>query len=92
MPLTLVTYDLIKEKSSENYTGIINIIKSEKNWAKLSESCYVMDTNMTPFQIYSKMKPFLDTNDTLLAFPIKKPYYGQHSKEVIDWLSRKLTD
>ena len=91
MPIILVNYDLNKEKSSENYTEIINIIKSERNWAKLSESCYAMDTNMTPIQIYNKMKPYLDTNDSLLAFPIKQPYYGQHSKEVIEWLSRKLT-
>jgi hypothetical protein len=91
MPLILVTYDLNKEKSSENYNNVLNVIKSEKNWARLSESCYVMDTNLTPQQIYSKVKPFLDTNDMLLAFPIKKPYFGQHSKEVIDWLSKKIT-
>ncbi|MGQ2964342.1 hypothetical protein [Methylophilus sp.] len=90
MPILLVTYDLKNEDSPQKYENVLGVIKSEKNWAKFSESCYAMDTNMTPHQVYAKIKPFLDVYDTILIFNVKAPYFGQHSKDVIEWASRKL--
>lgn len=90
MAVLIVSYDLNKEPSSEDYKSIISVIKSEKNWARLSESCYAMSTSQSPKNVYDQLKPFLDDGDKLLVFTANEPYFGQHSKDVIDWLSKKL--
>ncbi len=91
MAILLVTYDLNKEPTSKEYQGILGVIKAEGVWARLSESSYAMDTQMSPQQVYEKMKPYLDNDDHLLVITLKQPYYGQHSKDVIDWLDSKLS-
>lgn len=90
MSVLIVTYDLDRESNSSDYEGIIAIIKEEKNWAKLSESCYAMDTSRSPQHLFEKIKPLLDGGDRLLIFTAGSPYFGQHSKEVIAWLGKKL--
>ncbi|WP_156441031.1 hypothetical protein [Burkholderia sp. ABCPW 14] len=90
MNVLIVTYDLIKQTNSEAYTSILNIIKSEKNWAKLSESSYAMHTNMTPKAVYERARPYLDEKDNFMVFTLTSPYFGRHSKEVIDWLQAKI--
>jgi hypothetical protein len=91
MQVLLVTYDLNSEPTSEGYKAILNVIKSEKNWAKLSESSYAMHTAMSPQLVYERVKPHLDANDNFLVLTLSKPYFGRHSKAVIEWLSSKLT-
>lgn len=91
MKILIVTYDLNKENKSEAYSSILDIIKSEKNWAKLSESSYAMHTNMTPQMVYERAKPYIDENDHFMVFTLTKPYFGRHSKAVIDWLQSKFT-
>lgn len=86
----LITYDLNKEHTSKNYAEIIEVIKSTNNWAKLSESSYAVETNLTPHQMYLKLKPYVDNGDNLLIFTLNTPYYGQHSSEVVEWLARKF--
>jgi hypothetical protein len=90
MAILIVTYDLNKEPSSDDYANIIGVIKSGKNWARLSESCYAMSTEFSPMVVYEKLKPFLDDGDKILVFTATPPYFGQHSKEVIDWLGKKF--
>jgi hypothetical protein len=90
MQVLIVTYDLKKEPNSENYSAILSVIKGEKNWAKLSESSYAMHTTMTPQLVYERVKPYLDQNDEFLVITLTKPYFGRHSKAVIDWLRGKM--
>lgn len=89
MSLLIVTYDLNKEPNSQAYGEILGVIKSGKNWARLSESSYAMDTSLTPRQVYDRVKPFLDNGDSLLVLSVVAPYFGQHSQKVIDWLAAK---
>ena len=90
MAILLITFNLKKTDSTQKFDTVLSVLKGEKNWAKFSDYCYGMDTNMSPHQVYEKMKPYLDIYDTVLIFNIIAPYYGQHSKEVIDWASKKL--
>ena len=90
MQVLIVTYDLNNEAGSANYQAVLDIIKGEKNWAKLSESSYAMYTTMTPQLVYQRAKPFLDDNDDFLVITLNKPYFGRHSKSVIEWLGSKL--
>lgn len=90
MSILIVTYDLNKERNTAGYEGVLSVIKGGGNWAKLSESCYAMDTSLSPQTIYEKVKPFLDAGDCLMVVTATSPYFGQHRPKVIDWLSGKM--
>lgn len=89
MAVRIITYDLNKEKTKSDYDGFYKVIKSYP-WAKLSESSYAIETYDLPSDIFSKLKQYIDGNDSVLVLTLSSPYYGQHSKDVIDWLKLKL--
>lgn len=84
----LVTYDLNKE---EKRPPIVKAIKDiGTSWAKLSESSYAITTSLTPEQVHTKLKPYLDSNDNIYIINLKKPYSGFGPKDVNDWLDKNL--
>ena len=88
MPCYLITYDLNKETTRP---PIVDKIKEIANgWAKLSESSYAINHAGSPQGVYNLLKPMLDSNDSLLVIPMHKPYYGQNSKAVIEWVEKSL--
>ena len=89
--MRILTYDLNKEKSKADYDGFYEVIKSYPSWARLSESSYAIETSDSPQAIYNKLKPYIDDNDNVLILTLTPPYWGQHSKEVIDWLQKRLS-
>lgn len=92
MTLRIVTYDLVKEKSKQDYEGIWAVIKAGGNqsWRRLSESSYAMHTEATPRQIYEKLKPYLDENDNLYVLTLRSPWFGQHQTETNAWMVARL--
>ncbi|PCD66842.1 hypothetical protein [Rhizobium phaseoli] len=88
MPTLIVTYDLNKEVKRAD---ILKEIKKAQNWAKLSESSYAIETRESPQQVYGRLKPYLDGNDTCYIITLTSPYFGQGPKEVNDWLEKRLT-
>jgi hypothetical protein len=89
MATFLVTYDLNLETKRPNITKKLR--DSFSSWAKLSESSYAVVTNSSATEVYNIFKPMLDGNDSLFVITLKRPYYGQGSKEVIDWLEANVT-
>ena len=86
----IVTYDLNKEVTRP---PIDKSIREDFNgFAMLSESSYAITTNKTPKGVYDALAKHLDGNDCLLVVTLSKPYFGQHSQEVIDWLDEQLPD
>jgi len=83
----LITYDLNHEKTRP---PILEKIKELGGWAKLSESCYAVDTNLTVEQIYARLQPLIDENDNLYIITLAKPYSGFGPKDVNDWLNQNL--
>lgn len=88
MATYIVTYDLNKEVRRPDIVGAIH---KYDGWAKLSESSYAIATSSTPQQVYNGLLKYLDENDQLYVITLRKPYYGQGSKEVNDWLANNLT-
>jgi hypothetical protein len=68
----------------------VGSIKEYPGWAKLSESSYAISTGATPEQVYNNLLKHLDSNDQLYVITLRKPYAGQGSKEVNDWLESNL--
>lgn len=87
MSVFIVTYDLNKETVRPK---IVDEIKKSDGWAKLSESSYAVSTGETPHEVYQRMLPFLDKNDSLFVITLSEPYYGQGTQDVIDWLAQHL--
>ena len=87
MATLLVTYDL--NKAGQNYNGFYEVIK-KYGYAKLSESSYAIKTNEAPMDVYNKLLPHMDKNDTALVLTLSQPYYGQGDRDVVDWLSKFL--
>lgn len=87
MACYLITYDLNKETRRP---PIVEKIKEFEGWAQLSESSYAVSTASRPQQIYERLKPLLDDNDQLYVITLNRPYSGQGSQEVNDWLVNQL--
>jgi hypothetical protein len=87
MSVKLITYDL--DKPGQDYTDLLKEIKSF-SWARLSESSYAVDTDLSPSQLYDRLSPYTDANDTIYVIPLHSPYRGFGPKEVNDWLERHL--
>jgi len=89
MSVLLVTYDLNREANRPNITKKIR--ETGTSWAMLSESSYAIETSRTPDDVYSALKPLIDSNDNIYIITLKKPWTGFGTKEVNDWLANKLT-
>lgn len=79
----MITYDL--NKAGQNYEKVIQAIKNASTgvWCTFWKSSYLIKTNLTPQQITDKIKPHLDSNDTLLVIEVKQNYQGWLEKD--DW-------
>jgi hypothetical protein len=89
MATYVVTYDLNDEDNRPNITK--HLKDGYGTWAKLSESSYAISTTDEPSTVYDYMLPMLDSNDALYVITLKRPYFGQGSEAVNDWLSDELT-
>lgn len=87
MATYIVTYDLNKEAKRP---PLLEKIKDEFAWARLSESSYAIATAMSVEQVYSVLKPMLDDNDNLYVIPLSRPYAGFGPPAVNDWLEQHL--
>ena len=87
MSTMLVTYDL--KKPGQDYSDLLKEIKSFA-WARLSESSYAVDADLSPKQLYDRLAPYLDTNDQLYVIGLHRPFWGYGPKAVNDWLERYL--
>lgn len=88
MAVRLITYDL--NKPGQNHNKVLTKIKAFGSWARLSESSYAVETNESPQAIFNAFKPLLDQNDDFLVITLTRPWAGQASQEVIDWLQNRL--
>ena len=88
MSVLLVTYDL--NSPGQKHSELLAELK-EFPWAKLSESSYAVQTSLTPDQLYNRLSKHTDKNDNIFIITLKKPWQGYGPKDVIDWLSNKLT-
>lgn len=79
----MITYDL--NKTGQNYEKVIQAIKDVSTgvWCTFWKSSYLIKTNLTPQQITDKIKPHLDSNDTLLVIEVKQNYQGWLEED--DW-------
>lgn len=85
----IITYDL--NKPGQDYTDLIDAIKSYSAWCNIAKSVWCIITNDTAETTRNFLKKFLDQNDILFVSKVSAPaaWHGE-PKEVSEWLIKHL--
>ena len=76
--------------SGEQYAGLQAALKSVGPNVRLTEGTYVVDTDHSPSTVYQSLLRHIYKNDRLLVLRVSRPYFGQHSSDVVEWLNARL--
>lgn len=87
MAALLITYDLNKESKRP---PIVDLIREFPSWARLSESSYAVQTDLSVNEVYKKFDRLTDANDQIYIITLSQPWMGFGPKEVNDWLDENL--
>ena len=90
--ILLVSYDLIKEESSEDYKALIDKIKSYGSWAKPLESFWLIKTEKSASEMRDELRSVTDSNDEIVVLNVTGDNWATFgiSKEVTDWMHQNL--
>jgi hypothetical protein len=89
----MVSYDLRKEMSSDDYTKLYERLKSFSDWAWVLESVWIVRSTSSS-AVYNHIAPVLDRNDGLIVAELSgslcfdKPRGGISNEQ---WLSARFT-
>ena len=78
----MITYDL--NKQGQDYENVIQAIKDASTgvWCTYWKSSFLIKSNLqTANEVFNKIQPYLDSNDTLLVIEVKNNKQG--------WLNEK---
>lgn len=86
----LVGYDL--NKSGQNYTTIIEALKSSGVWFRGLDSTWIIKTTESASQIMARLEPLIDSNDELLVIDITGDFatWTGFDQDTSDWLKKQL--
>ena len=89
MTIYSITYDL--KKPGRDYSGLYKAIKSYGTWWHYLESTWLVATSSTPQQIWERIGPHIDRNDSVLIIEVKNNKEGWLPKKAWDWLNYNLS-
>ena len=89
MATYMVGYDL--NKPVQNYTELIDAIKSYGTWWHHLDSTWIIKTDQTPVEVRDNLAQHIDSNDELLVAAISAPaaWHGFNDKGS-QWLKDNL--
>lgn len=87
MKTYLISYDLKAPRNLNDYTRLINTIKTANYWAKPLESVWLIKSWLLSAQIRDELIKVINKDDKLLVIEITDNWaaYGL-SKDVVVWL------
>lgn len=86
-----ISYDL--NSPGQDYTAIIEEIKSLGSWAKVQKSLWYVQSTLTATQAKDRLTPHIDTNDSLIVVDASNnvaTWYGL-SNEVSEHIKTQWT-
>jgi len=88
--MILITYDL--NRPGKDYTKLYEEIKNLGTWWHYLDSVWVVDTTLSPQQVWARLTPAIDQNDSVFVVRIKNDqrYSGWLKQEAWDWLNAKV--
>ena len=91
MPAYMITYDL--NASGQRYDKVIEAIKaSSSDWCSYWKSSYLIKSSLTPNQIVDNIKPYLDSNDSLIVIEVKNNKQGWLTKKQWEYINKNIFD
>lgn len=85
----IVTYDLRKE--GQDYKTLIAGIQSYPNWAKVCESCWIVQTTLTSEQIANTLIKHIDSNDRIFVADLSSASAWKNVICKDEWLQSNLS-
>jgi len=90
MAVRLITYD--PNEPARDNSAFFDVVKGYGPWAKLSESTYAVQTNVTPQRIVERLAKEIEPYDIVSVITLTPPYSILGHEDLNDWLSRKLEE
>lgn len=90
MAVHWVNYDL--NKAGQDYTKLIDYLKSHQSWAKPLKSSFFVKTSLTAAQLRDGAKKHVDANDDIVVVTVTGQSWATHSipSDVNEWLKKHL--
>lgn len=86
MPPFILTYDLVKEETSEDYKPLIKELR-DNGAHRYQDSCWLISHNNTAADVYTHYRRFLDQNDKLMVSELTRNHkQGINYKGTNDWI------
>lgn len=90
MAVHWVNYDL--NKSGQDYSKLIDYLKSHNGWAKPLKSSFFVATSLTAGQLRDGIKQHIDTNDDVVVVRVDGDSWATYglSTQLNEWLQKNL--
>lgn len=89
MAARIVTFELNHPSDKTDYAAFHEAVTSYDHVA-LSDSSYAIATDEYPKDIFQKLFPLIDPEDSLTVIALVRFYMAHHDKAVLDWLDRHV--
>ena len=83
-----INYDL--SAPNRDYSGLYEAIKSYPGWWHYLESTWLVVSDNTPSQIWERLKPHVDDNDSLLIIEVRDNVSGWLQKKAWEWIHSNI--
>jgi hypothetical protein len=90
MAVHWVNYDL--NKTGQDYTKLIDYLKSHQSWAKPLKSSFFVKTSLTTAQLRDGIKKHIDANDDVVVVTVTGAFWSTYgiSSDVTNWMKKNL--
>ena len=90
MAVHWVNYDL--RKQGQDYTKLIDYLKSSGTWAKPLDSSFFVSTTLTAAQLRDGIMEHIDSNDAVVVVDVTSDDWAAFgiSEKVTDWMKDEL--
>lgn len=82
-----INYDL--NKPGQDYDDLYKAIKGCGAWWHHLGSTWLVDTNLTANQIWNRLAPAADKNDSFLIIGVTQEYSGWLPQKAWDWINER---
>lgn len=83
-----ISYDL--HRPGQKYADLIEAIKGSGAWWHYLQSTWLVDTNLTAQQLFSRLRPHIDDNDIVLIIGVTRDYSGWLPDKAWTWINERL--
>jgi len=90
MAVHWINYDL--NKTGQDYTKLIDYLKSHQSWAKPLKSSFFVKTSLTAGQLRDGVQRHIDTNDDVVVVTVTGQSWATYGipSDVTEWMKNNL--